>query len=285
MGTTEYVRAESLISRLTQLSASDLRGYLTANETLGAELLAMLLAWATDADDPLGIIQRLVALAPRTLRELNAAVGLETLKSTLSIWDNNSDNPDEEFWQQLLGANSFLLEQVFSWPVTIVKGKAYVGGKSVLNTGGGIVDFLVKNQITCNAGVVEIKTPDTPLLGSLYRSQIYNISEELSGGVQQIANYRNSLQLEFNALAHSLPRLSAFAPRCVVLIGNATTEFAGDSNKTKAFELYRSNMTGVTIVTFDELFQKTRDLVELLETPTADYSAAAISIDPSAEAL
>lgn len=86
-----------------------------------------------------------------------------------------------------------------------MKGKAYVGGKSVLNTGGNIVDFLVKNYLTNNAALVEIKTPGTRLLGRLYRSGVYNPSDELSGSLMQVLNYRSSLQRDFYPLERGLP--------------------------------------------------------------------------------
>ena len=76
----------------------------------------------------------------------------------------------------------YVLEQVFSWPVTIVNEKAYVGGKAVDNKGGGLVDFLVKNQLTNNVALIEIKTPGTELLSkNEYRNGVYNLSEELTG--------------------------------------------------------------------------------------------------------
>jgi hypothetical protein len=270
IGTTEYVRADSLVGQLTQLPASELRGFLSANAAIGSSLLSKLLAWATDAEDPSVIVQRLVALAPGSLRKLNAAIGLESLKRALALWGERKTESDEEFWQSSLGEHSFVLEQVFSWPATIVKGKAYVGGKSVLNTGGSIVDFLVKNQITDNAALVEIKTPVTPLLGNLYRNAVYNVSEDLSGAAQQIANYKHTLQQDHRSVVAALrDRLSAFEPRCVVLIGNATDELADDEDKIKSFELFRRNMTAITIITYDELFQKAQNLVEILECPVS----------------
>ena len=269
IGTTEYVRADSLVNQLTDIPAADLRTYLATNEALGLDLLSKLLGWATTADDPSVLIQRLVSIAPGNLRKLNAAVGLESIKSALAIWDHNRHNDDEEFWQRFLTEHSFLLEQVFSWPVTIVKGKAYVGGKSILNTGDGVVDFLLKNEITNNAALVEIKTPATALLGGEYRNRVYNLSNDLSGSIQQVAQYSHSSQLEYHAIAASSPTpLSTFAPKCVVVIGNAGAEFSGNSDKSKALELFRGNLTGITVVTFDELFQKTSDLVEILELPS-----------------
>jgi hypothetical protein len=34
----------------------------------------------------------------------------------------------------------------------------------------------------------------------------------------------------------------------------------------RSFELYRASVSGVTIITFDELFEKTERLVHVLET-------------------
>ncbi|MGB2986902.1 MAG: Shedu anti-phage system protein SduA domain-containing protein, partial [Phycisphaerae bacterium] len=194
IGETELVRIDSVIARLATLPRDQLRTYWSAHRSFGEELLENLLTWATEIDSPANLVPRLVSLRSNVLQTLNAVAGLESLKRALNTWDENTDSTVEEFWQQTLTEHSFVLEQVFCWPTTIVKGKAYVGGKSVLNTGGNIVDFLVKNYLTNNAALVEIKTPGTRLLGRLYRSGVYNPSDELSGSLMQVLNYRASLQ-------------------------------------------------------------------------------------------
>jgi len=270
LGVTELVQVDLAVASLTRLPRDQVLTYLSANRAVGEDLLSSLLTWAAGLDQPAVFVPRLVELGPEVLRNLNAAVGLEALKRALATWDANADNPDEEFWQRTLTDHSFVLEQVFSWPTTVVKGKAYVGGKSVLNTGGNIVDFLVKNYLTHNAALVEIKTPATHLLGRRYRDGVYNISDELSGSVLQVANYRYSLQREFYSLSHGLPGgLEAFEPRCVVIIGS-TVELQNAEDKLRALELFRTQVTGVGIITFDELFEKTRRLVQVLESPSEE---------------
>lgn len=268
IGVTELVAVDSAVASLTALPRDQVKTYLSANRAIGNELLASLLAWAAEVDDPKSLVSQLVSLGPSALRNLNVAVGLESLKQALRSWDENAENPDEEFWHKTITENSLVLEQVFSWPTMVVKGKAYVGGKSVLNTGGGIVDFLVKNYLTNNAALVEIKTPATDLLRSApYRDGVYSASEDLSGGVMQVLSYRYSLQREFYSLKHGLPGgLEAFEPRCVVIIG-MTSELQGDEEKLRSLELFRNNSLGVAVVTFDELFEKTRRLVKILEAP------------------
>ena len=229
--------------------------------------MSSLLSCISQLEAPAVFVSRLVSLGPEVLRNLTAAVGLGSLKEALGSWEAHESSSNEEFWQKTLTEHSFVLGHVFPWPVCIVKGKAYVGGKSMLNTGGGVVDFLVKNSLTNNVALVEIKTPSTPLIAGLYRDGAHSPSAELSGSIVQVLGYRASLQQEFLALRNGMPGdLESFEPRCVVIIGN-TTEIRGDPSKLRSFELYRNHTGNVTVVTFDELFEKTRALVSVLESP------------------
>lgn len=255
------------LQQLANLTSDEVSSLLDANTAIGTSLLAKLLNWATNLDDPTPLINHLVALNPTSLGKLNAAIGLQSLKNALSIWESNADNSKEEFWQESLTEHSFVLEQVFSWPVSIVKGKAYLSGKSYLNTGGNIVDFLMQNRLTQNAALIEIKTPSTLLLGPVYRGSVYNTSNELSGSIMQTLNYKHSLQENFTSLTNGQDDVfDSFNPQCAIIIGNAGVEL-NDKSKTKSFELFRHQFPGLLVITFDELFNKTRQLINLLENP------------------
>ncbi len=271
-GQKKFVRATPQLEQLASLTDDDISNYLDANTTIGATLLTKLLNWAINLDDPTPLIERLVELNPKSLEKLNAAVGLQSLKTALATWQKNVCNSDEEFWQKTLTEHSFVLEQAFSWPTSIVKGKAYVSGKSVFNTGGNLVDFLMKNSLTQSAALIEIKTPSTNLVGPEYRTGIYNISSELSGSIMQILNYKHSLQEDFTILTKETPDLfDSFNPQCVVIVGNTGNEL-DNQNKTKSFELYRHQFQSVTIISYDELFQKIKNLIRLLENPIENES-------------
>lgn len=255
------------LQQLANLTSDEVSSLLDANTAIGTSLLAKLLNWAANLDDPTPLINHLVALNPTSLGKLNAAIGLQNLKNALSIWESNADNSKEEFWQESLTEHSFVLEQVFSWPVSIVKGKAYLSGKSYLNTGGNIVDFLMQNRLTQNAALIEIKTPSTLLLGPVYRGSVYNTSNELSGSIMQTLNYKHSLQENFTSLTNGQDDVfDSFNPQCAIIIGNAGVEL-NDKSKTKSFELFRHQFPGLLVITFDELFNKTRQLINLLENP------------------
>jgi hypothetical protein len=264
IGETHLVKVNSLVAQLADLPVQQLRTFLNASESLGDKLLTRILAWATEETSFVDLAGRLVALGSGALQNLSLAASLGNLNEALEIWEKKSDCADEEFWQVTFAQNSYVLEQVFSWPATIVKGKAYVGGKSLENTGGNLVDFLMKNDITSNAALVEIKTPKTKLLGKQYRAGVYAPSEDLSGSLVQVLNYKHSLQSEIYSLNRSSPTpLRSFSPRCVVIIGNA--DCLGDDAQSLSFELFRSQSSEVVILTYDEVFAKIRRLVDLLK--------------------
>jgi hypothetical protein len=266
-GEREFVPATPALQELAQLPQEALFQVLEANEALGTTVLARLLQWATENEDAAALVEHLVALRPEALRNLNAAVGIQSLRAALSRWQANLSETEEEFWQGTLSEHSFVLEHVFAWPVSIVKEKAYVGGKVFTNEGGQLVDFLVRNDVTSSAALVEIKTPGTLLLGSEYRDGVRPPSRDLAGSVVQVLTYRNTLQQEYLAVAKRQgASFTTFEPRCVVILGNASTELASLEDR-RSFELFRSQFPAVDIITYDELFGKTDKLIHLLEAP------------------
>ena len=263
-GETKYVKAKGTVVALSNMSDEELKAVISGAESLGASAVARLIRWASDADNFALLFDRLESLEPDSLRNLNAALGVAVLKRALKTWSQNRERLDEDFWQSLLASQSFVLEQIFSLPIVIIQEKAYVGGKTIANSGGHIADFLFKNAVTNVVGLIEIKTPKTKLLGSSYRNGIYNVSTDLTGAIQQVLGYRQSLVEERNKLLDDHPELESFSPRCVVLIGHAGKELT-DKHKRQAFELFRRELSDVEVITYDEMFERTRRLVRILE--------------------
>ena len=124
--------------------------------------------------------------------------------------------------------------------------------------------------MTKNVALVEIKTPCTPILGNQYRQQVRSLSREMSGAINQVLNYKQSLLRDYgNLVTASTKDFLAFNPPCVVIIGN-TSEFNADGVRDQAafstFENFRNCLNGVTIVTYDELLEKIYSLLGLLQT-------------------
>lgn len=99
------------------------------------------------------------------------------------------------------------------------------------------------------------------MLKTPYRTDVFVPSSDLSGSVVQIADYRVTLSRELGVLAQGKYELSAFHPRCVVIIGNSAQ--LDTDQKRRSFELFRSNLSNVEIVTFDEVFRKVEHLASL----------------------
>ena len=264
VGRSRYVKISEHLTSISEISESELLELLQVNTTTGLNIFKRLAFWLSRIEDKNQVVEKLESLDAENLKQLNVLIGLSNLKKSIHTWQTHCTNDDEEFWQQELMKNSFILSQIFSYPVLLVAGKAYVGGKSITNKDGNIADFLLKNELTQNVVLVEIKNPMTPLLGKKYRENIYHISNELSGSIIQVSNYAYSLNREFNSLASSQDSFQTFKPHCVVIAGNCGREL-NEHNKVKSFELFRNSLKDVEVVTYDELFGKVEKFIQLIE--------------------
>jgi hypothetical protein len=198
---------------------------------------------------------------------LNTLVGVNKLKDIFKTWKENQKNSDEKFWQKLLEENSLILGQIFSIPVVILQSRAYVGGSGINGTGGNIVDFLLVNKLTKNTALIEIKTPNDQLLSKVsYSNKAYSLSTRLCKYLNQLEIYKDSLTKDYNTLSsNSHQDFNVFKPVCILIIGHAQNELI-DNDKKKCFEFERSRNKDIQIITYDELFEKIKILVELLES-------------------
>ena len=259
-GKIELLKVERALSDLLALTEQDLLAFLSAHSTDAVRTLRIVLQWFSKhavASDLINDAEELPGL--------NALVGLANLRSLLKIWSANVENKDEEFWQQLFARHSFVLSQLFAYPVVFIQGKAYVGGKDLSNSGGNLVDFLYRTESSGAAVLIEIKTPTTQLLGSIYRQGVYPPSSELSGGLSQVLKYRESLMSEFHSLFKGDQKLTQSEPSCLVIMGNAGRELSNEDRR-RSFERFRERLVGVRVLTFDEVFRRVEGLVTLLES-------------------
>jgi Domain of unknown function (DUF4263) len=184
------------------------------------------------------------------------------LVTFLGAWKANVENGDEAFWQEFLTANSYALSQIFSVPVVFIKGNAYVGGMNIDRQDARLVDFLLSTESSCEAVIIEIKTPITKLLGAPYRG-VHRPSADLAGAVVQVSDYRSelgsSLHQVLKGTGHAFDGVS---PKCILIVGNGGLELDAQ-DKRKSFELFRGQLKDVEIVTYDELFRKAEILATL----------------------
>jgi hypothetical protein len=140
---------------------------------------------------------------------------------------------------------------------------------------GKRVDALLKTRGRIGAlCFVEIKCHTTSLLkSSSYRPGVWSPSEELTGAVSQL---HRTVQLAERTIRDSLtvtdsngnpvePPAYLIRPRAAVVCGDLS-EFVTlqgvNESKYSSFELYRRHLQSPEVVTFDELLERARLMVE-----------------------
>ena len=212
----------------------------------------------------LTIINKIKSFDIEDIKDLCMVAGIANFKKLLEIWELNKNNNNEEFWQKLFRNNYWCISQLFYTPVIYFREKAYIGGKSIDNTGGKLVDFLYQNKITKNVSLIEIKTPETKLLGRIYRDGVYSISHELSGSINQMLSYKDKIQKDYyKLLEESKSKFKLISPKCILICGNITDSLENDSQRS-SFETFRKNLKDIEVVTYDELFDKIELFLNLL---------------------
>lgn len=263
-GERTWIDATAL-SKLRGVGYASVANWLDSDAESAESFLPKAIQWMATSPQAVEAVERMTDSGQ--LPTLNAMLGLASLKATLETWRKNQDNNDEDYWQELLESRTYVLSQVLSFPLVVIRAKAYLGGKGIDNRHGKYTDFLIANALTRSAVIVEIKTPLTPLLSGPYRNDVYPFSEELSGAITQVLQQRRTFLTNHAALhAQSSLEASSAGTCCVVIAGHIGTELR-DPRLKENFELQRQSLHGVTIVTYDELFRKVDDLIRLIESP------------------
>ena len=184
----------------------------------------------------------------------------------------------EDVWQLFFEANTWIFGYGFAYQFLgkLDEGKlerTVVG--SDIATRGKRPDGLMKTQARINSlCFVEIKLHDAPLLkASDYRGDSWVPGKELIGGVAQvqatvqaaIERYTPRLHMtDSNGNPTGEPILN-IDPRAFLVIGNLNEFVVGNGvnvSKFRAFESFRRNLRRPEIITFDELLNRARFIVE-----------------------
>lgn len=200
------------------------------------------------------------------LARLQSDIELVTLDALIERFEEMlAKKLDEAKWQEFFNANPFILNMAFGYPVIKVRDQASVGGRKFSGDGEKITDFLVKNSLTNNTAVFEIKTPQTRVLNKRpFREGVYTPSADLSGSINQALDQKYQFQKQVAQIKENtrLYDIESYAVHCCLVIG--TTPEGEDQQK--SFELFRRNSKDVEIVTFDELLEKLKQLGTFLRT-------------------
>ncbi|RWQ69652.1 MAG: DUF4263 domain-containing protein [Mesorhizobium sp.] len=187
-------------------------------------------------------------------------------------------NGPEDVWQKFFKANPWIfgygLSLIRFGPLENRKLEQVVRGFSVTGSGKRVDALLKSHALVSTACFVEVKRHDTNLLvESTYRPGIWQPSKELSGAVAQIQGTVAAALEQWSSQelvtdrdgAPTGERLFTTEPRSFVICGRLSEfqeEHGVNERKFRSFELYRRNLIRPEIVTFDELYERARFIVE-----------------------
>lgn len=196
-------------------------------------------------------------------------------KSQLKIFEEmlNNDKLQESDWQSFFEKNTWIfgygLSYIFQTSLDNKKLEQVVSGYD-FNSNGKRVDGLLKTAgFIKSLCFVEIKTHKTNLLSTTeYRKGCWNISSEFSGAVSQIQNtvslaskdIYGKIQLENGIGELTGEEVFNFQPKSFLIIGKLK-ELENNQSKYRSFELFRRNINSPEIITFDELYERAKYIV------------------------
>lgn len=187
----------------------------------------------------------------------------------------------EAVWQAFFEANQW----IFGYGLNLIacesiddgKLERLTAGANIFGGAGKRIDAIMRSKgLISSMLFCEIKTHDTELLAKTpYRRGVFQASKELGGGVAQVQKtVSRALQLISHEFLFRMRdedgaltgvELSTTRPRQVLVIGSLrefTDNGAVNSEKISSFELYRTSVQDVEIITFDELYQRACFIVE-----------------------
>lgn len=184
----------------------------------------------------------------------------------------------EALWQLFFEKNRWVfgygLSYFFVTGFDSRKLEQVVQGHNLLERGKRI-DGLMKTRGVINSlCFVEIKTHNAPLLESAaYRPGCWAPSRELAGAVSQVQGTVSAAMQHLHGLIRPVkddgtPTGEAvfnYKPRAFIVIGSTgqfLTDTGVNTEKVRSFELYRNAIDGIDILTFDELYERSKFIVE-----------------------
>ena len=188
----------------------------------------------------------------------------------------------EAVWQQYFENNPWIfgygLHYIYLSKLDDKKLEQVVAGFSI-SQGGKRVDGLMKTRgLISSLCFIEIKTHKTNLLhnAKAYRSESWRISDELGGSISQIQktvqkavkDIQTKIEFETDFGEPTGETAFLYQPKSFVVVGSLNefmTENGINEQKFSSFELFRRNITSPEIITFDELFERAKYIVQYSE--------------------
>lgn len=185
----------------------------------------------------------------------------------------HNDNTSEQEWQGFFENNSWIFGHGLNYIFTDNVGdklEQTIKGHD-FNSSGKRVDALMKTRAEISQYVlVEIKKASTALLGTQYRSGCWQASDEVTGAIAQIQKtchefIQNRFQDEITDSNGDRTGdvVYAIQPKSYLVVGNLK-ELSQNNDKFVSFELFRKSISSPEIITFDELYERAKCIIDNL---------------------
>lgn len=185
---------------------------------------------------------------------------------------------DEALWQMFFEKNQWVfgygLSYFFVTGFNDRKLEQVVHGHDLLSHGKRADGLMKTRGIINSLCFVEIKNHNTPLLdASAYRAGCWAPSSELAGAVAQVQGTVAAAMQRLYGLIQPSDKegnptgesVFNFKPRAFLVAGSLSefvSEHGVNTDKMRSFELYRNSIAGIDIMTFDELYERSKFIVE-----------------------
>ncbi|MFM9903242.1 MAG: Shedu immune nuclease family protein [Pyrinomonadaceae bacterium] len=189
-----------------------------------------------------------------------------------------SDHSEEKVWQCFFSENDWIFGYGLDYRFEgVLQKEFYVSGADADGKESVISDFLLgDNKFTT---FVEIKKPSTDLFGpNKNRAKSWSLSGDLINGVSQILEQKASGQLRFETDTYvdggKKIANKAYDSKVILVIGDWNRVTSSNDRelaiKQKTFELYRRDSRNIKMLTFDELYERAKFIVEHKEVKSDD---------------
>lgn len=223
-------------------------------------------------------------------------------KKQIEVFDKLLNNPsyfedlkskkkcgNEKLWQQFFEKNQWVfgygLGYVFLTGLEDKKLEQVVQGYDISSRGKRVDAMMKTRGYISNICFVEIKTHITKLLeDTAYRPGCFAPSKELSGAITQVQgsvasavkSLSDKLTITYNSGNPTGEEIYNYNPKSFLVIGSLD-EFSTDKGinleKFRSFELFRKSLIYPEIITFDELYERAKFIINFNDSDSREVKA------------
>jgi len=210
---------------------------------------------------------------------------INSLKLFSQALDRKSEL-NEQWWQKFFEKNTWIFGYGLNYQfLHLLEDQPDYGGRKFTGRGSQKGDFLMNTGANIRFTVlVEIKTPDTPLFQrnskrefKEHRNGALLFHDELIGGVAQLQSNCHRWYTEGSKRPDDFGQLTSeniftYQPKGILIVGD-TNQLNHSADARSTFELYRRGLSNPDVITFDELYERAKFIVDREDDKnTEEYS-------------